>query len=545
MNQLPGRYILTIVASLLLMTSCQMDKFDLSDLSEEKEIGQEWAAPLIRGELTMDDLLETFDSTGVFDSEPNGLLYLVYTDSLFSKTAEDNITLPNQDYFDLLYQVPYTINNFNSTITRTIDTMHRVTFENGAKLDSIITDNFTLKQYITSDIQHDITLILTYKDVVKNGQPLIDTISIAANETPYDEIVSRDLSNYTIKTLPPDTSDYNYFRLHYDVTIEGSGNDLNQNNELSIQNMVENVNMQSAYGYIGQDTLMLESADIPVNLFKETDQGSVEFAEPVFKFLIDNSYGVPIEIELSNAKAYREGGMDTTDIIFDPTANPFDINYPTLSEIGESKETTIKISNDNCNLSEALATSPTQIAFTSRGLSNPQGESGPYNFVTENSKFDVCSEIYLPLHLRADSLSLRDTSELDLSDMLSDSTDMIKQVISKFNVKNGLPADIDFQVYFLDQNNQMVDTLFNADDRPVIEAAPVDDNDEVVSTTNKTAEMTFNENQISDLGDVRNAVFEATLTTSDFENTMVKFYTDYTVEFDMNIEIKTNLDLNE
>ncbi|MGM0497464.1 MAG: hypothetical protein ACQESJ_06060 [Bacteroidota bacterium] len=546
-------YIYILLASLLLITSCQLDKFDMSDLSEEKEIGQSWAAPLVKGELTTKDLLETFDSTGVINSDADGLLYLVYTDSLYSVEAKDTVNLPDQDYFDLLYKVPTTINNFNDTTNVSKDTMHRITYEDEEQLDSIITDQFTLIQHVSTDIQNDIELTITYTDIVKNGQPLEDNINISAGDVPYDEELTNDLNGYTIRTFQPDTSDHKYFRVHYELTINGTGNDLNEDEEISIATMIENVDMQSAYGYIGQETLMQEEGSIPIELFGETQEGTVEFAEPEFKFLIENSYGVPIQIELKDAKAYREGSTDSTDITFENSSNIFDINYPKFSEneIGETKEETINISDSICNLSEALATNPTHIKFTSQGMSNPDGNLDDldyYNFVTDKSQFNVLSELYLPLHLRAEGLSLRDTVDLDMSDLIGEDQEEIKEVITKFKTLNGLPADVDFQVYFLDSTYQMVDTLFNEDDRPVIKSASTDNAGKVTTLTEKLSEMSFDENEISDLERVRNAVFEASMKTSDFStdpDKKVKFYSDYTFKFRMNIETKLNLNLNK
>ena len=539
-------YICGLLVSLLLASSCQLDEFDMNDLSEEKEIGQGWAAPLIKGELSTQDLLETFDSTNAINSEADGLLYLVYKDSLYSRTAKDEVELPNQDYFDLLYKVPYTINNFTGSRTETKDTTHKIVFESDEQLDSIITDRFTLKQHVTSDIEHDIEITITYTDIIKNGEPLVDNINIPASEIPYDEELTEDLTGYTIQTHSFDTSEHKYFRMHYEVTINGTGNDLNEGEEVSIQTMIEDVDMQSAYGYIGQDTLMLKEGDIPLNLFFDAQEGKIEFAAPELKFLIENSYGLPIQIELKDAKAYTQGNSDSTDIMFEDSANIFDINYPRFSqnEIGETKKDTVKISNNICNLSEALSTNPTHIKFTSRGKSNPNGPEA-YNFVTDNSQFKVFSELYLPLHLRAKGFSLKDTMELDMSDILGEDTEEIKEVITKFKTINGLPADVDFQVYFLDSTYQMVDTLFNPGDRPVIESATTDIEGVVASSTEKTAEMVFNENDINRLKDVRHAIFEAGLSTEDFETeNKVKFYSHYTFKFRMNVETEINLNLN-
>ncbi|MFO8234468.1 MAG: hypothetical protein R6U04_03545 [Bacteroidales bacterium] len=546
--------ILVSLSFVFLWTGCNVDEFDLNNLSDDTEINQEWATPLIKGELDMEDLLENIDSSSIINTEESGLLYLVFTDTLLSHTAADSVKLPGQEYFDILFSVPGTINSFDDTIEATIDTLHPVTFKNDEQLDSIITDMFSLRQIISSDIQHDINIVITYTDVRKDGEPLVREIYIPAEDAPYYNEEIENLTDYTIQTydtiLESDPDTTKYFRMKYELTINGTGNnDLNENEEISIQNNLEEIDMQSAYGYIGQTDLMAQEGNIPVGIFEGSDDaGTVEFKEPEFKFYITNSYGVPVQIKLKDAKAYRKGSLDSTDITFDNnTSISFDINYPQFSEneIGEEKKDTINFNNENCNLSEALAENPTHIKFTSEGISNPEGPEGPYNFVTDDSQFRMNSELYLPLHLRADGFSLKDTLELDMSEILGEDNEIIKEVITKFKTQNGLPTDVNFQVYFLDDNYNMIDTLFNADDRPVIESASTNDEGEVTSLTEKIAEMNFHENRIEDLKNVRNAVFEGSLKTSDFNvdtTKKVKFYSHYTFKFRMSIETKVKFE---
>ncbi|MFP4447517.1 MAG: hypothetical protein ACLFPH_02195 [Bacteroidales bacterium] len=541
--------MLSIITFVFIWNACNLDEFDLNNLSDDMEVNPEWTTPLIKGELNMEDLLQAFDSSNVINTDENGLLYLVFTDTLFSHTASDKVKLPDQNYFDLIYSVPFPILNFDDTINRTIDTLHQVTFENEEQLDSIITDMFTLKQYIECDIQHDINITITYKDIMKDGQPLVKEINIPEDDVPYSEEITEELNDYTIHThdtlLDSDSDTTKYFRMKYELTINGTGNDLNTDEEISIQTNIETIDMQSAYGYIGQDTLMLQEGDIPVSLFEESDIGTVEFAEPEFRFLITNSYGVPTQIELKDAKAYVEGGNDTTDIVFDESANIFNIKYPQFSEneVGLEKRDTIAINNETSNLSEAMEMNPTHIKFTSEGVANPDGPDGEYNFVTDISQFIVNSELYLPLYLRADGFSLRDTLDLDMSEIIDEENETIKEVITKFKTNNGLPASVDFQVYFLDESFQMVDTLFNEDDKPVVESASTNDEGEVTETTEKTAEMNFHENRIEELKRVKNAVFEGRIKTSDFtEEQKVKFYSHYSFKFSMGIETKVKLE---
>lgn len=530
---------------LLMLLGCQTDQFNLSKLDDDMVLEQEWASPLIRGKLNFENLVESFDSTSLVNTDEQGLLYFIYEDSVFSKSAQDEITIPNQNYLDVLYTVPVTIPNYNRNKTAAIDTMHKIGFEHSANPDSILTDQFTMRQSVNSSIQHDIQVIITYISIVKNGKPFKDTLFIP----PGGQIVETNQKyGYTIIPAPSDTSEHKFLKMHYDVTIYGNGNNLNAGELVNIENKIESIDIQSVYGYLGQETLLEQQGKISLNIFDLESDGTLEFADPQFRFLINNSYGVPIEVQLTDVRTHYQDKRSQP-IIFKDSANIFDIRYPEFpGQFGASVRDSILITNDSCNLSEALTGLPDYISFEATGVSNPHGkEESNYNFVTENSTFTVNSEVILPLWLKANGIALKDTFDLDLGAMLND-TSNLKHLLTKFHVYNGLPVDIDLQVYFLDEDYRMIDTIFRETDRPVIEGAMVDDNGEVINSKikRKTTISEFDGKDFQDLSLVDKMIFQASLKTSAFEeNIKVKFYKDYTVRFNMAVEFKTEFNIGQ
>lgn len=530
---------------LFILIGCQTDQFNLSKLDDDMVLEQEWASPLINGKLNFENLVESFDSTSVVDTDEQGLLFFIYEDSVFSESAQNEITIPNQNYMDVLYSVPATIPNYSLTQTVAIDTMHKIDFEHSASPDSILTDQFTMSQSVNSSVQHDITVIITYISIVKNGKPFKDTLFIP----PGGQIEeTHQKYGYTIIPMPSDTSDHKFLKMHYDVTIYGNGNNLNAGEEVHIENKIESIDMQSVFGYLGQETLLQQNGKISLNIFDLESDGTLEFADPQFRFLINNSYGVPIEVQLNNVRAHYQD-QQSQPIKFKDSANIFDIRYPEFPEqVGEFVKDSIRIKNNSCNLSEALTGLPDYISLEATGVSNPHGkEESNYNFVTENSKFLVNSELILPLWLKANGIALKDTFDLDLGSMLND-TSKLKHLLTKFHVYNGLPVDIDLQIYFLDEGYRMIDTIFRETDRPVIEGAMVDDNGEVIHAKikRKTTISEFDSQDFQDLSLVDKMIFQASLKTSAFEeNKKVKFYKDYAVRFTMAVEFKTKFNIGQ
>ena len=111
-----------------------------------------------------------------------------------------------------------------------------------------------------------------------------------------------------------------------------------------------------------------------------------------------------------------------TDIVFNGI-NPFSIAAPGLNQIGEVVETEIEIYKDNCNIIEAMKTQPESIGFIANATTNPSGMGS--NFATDSSDLKVGFEILLPLWVKAEGFTLRDTLEWNFEDEFGEDTDII------------------------------------------------------------------------------------------------------------------------
>ena len=105
------------------------------------------------------------------------------------------------------------------------------------------------------------------------------------------------------------------------------------------------------------------------------------------------------------------------------------------------------------------------------------------------SEVDGKFEVVLPIWFATDSLEnfayMIDSVEIDLSDLESQVN--IERVNILLEASNGLPVDIDLQVFFYDENYNPVDTLFNANATPIIRAGVINDEYRVTSSTSKNS----------------------------------------------------------
>lgn len=113
-------FILLMMISLLLLTQCVKETFELNKLSGNMIISPTLSIAAAKGEITLDDIVEPGD-TIVFDSD-NFIRLLVKKDSVIDFKLEDYYDLNDMVSFDRGYEVgDIMIEDFTNTITAGLD----------------------------------------------------------------------------------------------------------------------------------------------------------------------------------------------------------------------------------------------------------------------------------------------------------------------------------------------------------------------------------------------------------------------------------------
>ncbi len=542
-KSLPKPILFVFVTIIFFTPGCNLDKFDLEKLDSDIQLNHGITAPLIKGSLTMSDLMESVDSTDFLGEDSTGLYYFSYGDNLIQKSAEDQLNIPDQDFIHFFVPAEYSI---PASLVQEITIEDTINFEfqfsDEARMDSIKADNLTFEHYIRYTYRNSCELTVTYPNLTKNGEPFRDTIAINDNSGSFDTTFSDNLQNYTASLIDPEDPTKSYFPIAYKFVLHDDGYAVEADDELEVDSRIRDIDLNSAYGYLGQDTLLLQESSIDLDFFSNEIEGDIEFAAPELKFFIENSLGIPVEVDIRDVKGFKVGEDDTTYLTFDPGVNPFTINYPELSEIGETKNTTLEISDENSNLPEFIASKPERISFEPFAVSNPEGPTGDENnFVTDNGEFNVDFEVNLPLWFKMDGLEMKDTMDMDLEGSLGD-IDIIKELEATLSITNGLPIDLDIQLYFLDENMVMVDSLFTGGDKYLVTGANVDSEGVVTTPNTSSPKISITEDRVDNLQNVKNAIFSVALRTSDYnQDTKVKFYSHYDMKFKMFMKAYTEI----
>jgi hypothetical protein len=190
-------------------------------------------------------------------------------------------------------------------------------------------------------------------------------------------------------------------------------------------------------------------------------EGEILFANPEIKLFFQNSVGVPFGIYFSRIDAIdgNNPGYPLTGPGIPSAASLKIIGYPLLSQAGQTISDSLVIDSNNSNLSEFLATKPDSITINASSeitsLTPPST-----SFISHDSKYKVSAAIELPLWGRADFLLLLDTIAFDDLSSALPPPEEVERLIVRTSITNSFPVTVYPQIYLLDENHIMLDSLF-------------------------------------------------------------------------------------
>ena len=304
----------------------------------------------------------------------------------------------------------------------------------------------------------------------------------------------------------------------------------------------ENLKFLSVYGYLGDYSILVTKGQFDLGIYDDLlGGGELLFADPRFSLFLNNSYGIPVEITLSNVSTYSKKNNVTTPITF-TGVNPFNIIAPDKNHIGKFVQDTIVINKNNCNIVPAMETSPKTFSYSISARTNPAGPGSSYNFVTDSSAMDVSFEVVLPIWMRAKGFSLRDTMDLDINKNFGDVFDFIKYFRITLEGKNEFPLQVGIQVYFTNAGYVVLDSLFIGNS-VLLNSPAVDVNGKVSQAADFKQSVDLSKERLSVIRNTKFAIFKASLSTSNSAaGQYVKFFSYYKLDF--NMSVKTNLNIN-
>ena len=386
-------------------------------------------------------------------------------------------------------------------------------FEDGAEIDFIDLSAGQFFYSFESDLNTTLELTLEIPQLVdENNSPFSQVISIVNTGLVTNSI---SLENYQFDF----SNSINQLQVNYSSQILATQNfvSYDADNQISLSVGMEELEFELIQGYFGQLEEVIEPDVLDLDLSALSDIASgIVLESPSLVFTTDNSIGIPFEIDI--------------ELIGENDGEQVSLNGPEL-EVASEQISINTFDNSNSELSSLISLNPTTITYNGSVVSNPQGNTGTPNTLSPGSAIVLGFEMDLPLHLRIDDATTRDTLILDFEPDI----DVIESVQMQLHVQNEFPLDVDLTMFFQDSISGIVMDSLNVE---LLQAAIVNENDETSEPNIYDNRLSLSSSQFDALLNSNRTILDIQMSSYDNDYTAVKLYTDYQFIIDAGVVIK-------
>ncbi|PKQ63378.1 hypothetical protein BZG02_08305 [Labilibaculum filiforme] len=544
-------FILSGILALTTQSCFDGDDYDFDKLSEKVNWTPNMIVPAGYGTYSLWYLLNQHeenpaDQVIIMDEE--GMLHIKYTEAdIFSYSVDEVLNFPNQSSIDLSYDLPdYTIGIPYTALPA---------FGSQTDQIQIVTGNTDVMLYeldlganiqfqLSNPLNTEVDIHISIPNGTQAGSSINQTYTLAPNVN--NQVENLDLTNLNLLFNTPHTTN-NDIDITFDVDIKDNASHIiSGSGDLEINLTVQNIVFQLAKGDFGKQVITLDAGSFDMNVdFWDDIEGDYQFVDPRINLSMENSVGVPFQINANITGYASDGNMASLNPdALQPNypkevslANPFTIDP--ITEV-------ITYDTNNSQIAAVMALPPSdRLEYFGNIALNPDGATPATptnpNIISSNSAINVDIEIDVPLDFTASNLVLRDTiNDIDISD-----TDKIMNAAVVIVTENGYPLEVNIdKIFFTDEAYNVIDEI---SDNDVIDAASVFTSGtnigEVDPASIKEVEhqIQLSQSQIKNLNLTRNLIINASVSTQN-NDVPVKLKGAYELKF--TISVQAQIDLN-
>ncbi len=539
---------------MLMIGSCEgyMDQFSLDRLSDEVEIHPSLAAPVAYGNFSIQDILETLtDSAGLVSQTEDSLIYLYYSDTAYSVKASELFSIPDNLVTETYVETDVNVTAWNllpvgSEYTFYKQEMLEFSIEPEDRIDSIMVKAGNLNLDAFSEFKHSGVLQVTSSNIIDpDGDTLDLSFTISETDGSYVNDSTFSLENY--KITMDEISGNAEAVLHFILTLVKSPELVSPGEEAGIRFEFSALEYEAVYGHIAEREITSLNESIDIGIFDQMDQvPDIYFADPQFNIAVHNSFGAPLSLDVDTLRARSSKDGSYTYLEFkNDTMNPFRIYAPTIDRLGEEVTTERYFNVETSNIDELIASVPDQINFAfGASTGNPPG-STEQNFLLDDSKLTIETEVVLPMWLSTSGYTVTDTLDMAF-DSLVMQLSFLEEALFRLTTTNEWPLEIAVQIYFLDAADDKIDSLFS-EREILLNAAPVDTEGELDrgALQEHVVDVELTTADLDELEGAKKMMLQARAVTTDNGVPTVKFYSSYLLNYKLAIDADFKINSRE
>jgi hypothetical protein len=344
----------------------------------------------------------------------------------------------------------------------------------------------------------------------------------------YDQTF--DLSGYTINLTGPAGTQINTIYTSLAANISTTAADtvlVTPSDSLIIDNTFYDLVPYYAKGYFGNNTYSTGLSESAFTLFDRIVDGTIQLEDVDFNFSIENPIGLDARLYVNNITSVNSRTGNTINLSNTLIGSPININrasesagiiYPTYANF--------PLNTTNSNIKPMIENLPDKFGYSMQVITNPLGNiSGSNDFIYSDRLLKAKLNMEIPLSIVANNLTLADTLDLNISQ--SNGTQNINDGSITLFANNGFPFDAKLQLYLLNENNTVRDSIFGYAN--TIVEAPINSSLRVIGKKLTKITVPISADKMNILYDTKKVVMKVKFNTS-AQPQYIKIYSEYSID---------------
>lgn len=454
MKRLKFLFLGSLIA-LIFVVSCKRE-----ELSWDLDL----TVPVAYGSLTIDNLLaDSITSTG-----PDGSVRITYHTQIPGINSDTLFNIPDTTIYNP-FSSPFPANlNAGDYLVNNLPT--QTTFALApAQLVYGILEKGEMLVHLQNDLLKRVIVTYEISSATLNGNPAIITYVMPA--APSATVSSKadlvvDLSNYEIDFTGIAGDRVNTLVTRFTAQIDPT--DFGTVAVVPADSVIANLTFSGlrpsfVRGYFGSETTQIGPEETYMGFFSRVQSGQLGLDSIYMTFTLENYAGLDARFTVNNLWSRSERLNQTINLNHSLIGNPVNIDRaaysfsypPSIPEVYSWR-----FDNSNSNIVDMMEIMPEFLGYDFSIYTNPLGNvSGNNDFLFPRFGINAYLDIDIPVNFYADQIVLLDTLDTDFG--ITNAADIRTAHLTLF-AGNGFPFDAAIQLYLLDANNVITDSIVTA-----------------------------------------------------------------------------------
>ena len=514
-----NRLLVLSAIFMVVLIGCVKDNFDMTKVKGLPEYNPSLAAPLVTAELSLKNILDKNDND-IVQVDNEGFISLIFTDELFSSTAEEIMVLPNQSVTQNISPGIDAPSGLPSSPTITFEDTQKMTMSVGAnQLKLIILKGGTFSLSGSSSINANINVDISIPSLTSNGIPFQQALVLTPNGS---DNVSVDLNSYELDLTNGGTS-VNELEINYTLSIEGTGQPVGAADEINFSLDITDMQFSEIQGNLDFSDATPQQDTVGISLFNvAAGLGDFSIVDPLIKLYSFNSFGASLEINFDKLEGINTiSGINYDLVASGAVSNTEIISGPDITQKGQTIQDSILIEGNA--VVNMIADQPKYLIYDL----NVQAPNTDI-FILDTSKLKFNTLVELPVHGTANGFTLIDTLGFDIA------MEYVEKLTLTSKISNGFPLEFNMVCYALEDINgiwTVTDTANFFDESGLLAiSGQLDAQGRVDSKAITEVNVELDEQSTQNFAQASRIIVKATGATTNAGGTNVKFYEDYSLE---------------